>query len=283
MIVSGRLVLDDRVEPGRIEIADGRITAVEHDPAAADGPLIAPGFVDVHVHGWGGHDAMGDTAALDGMARALLRHGVTSFLPSGVSAPLPTLADFAERVRRWMPVAPDDGAAPLGFNLEGPFLADAKRGAHDPAMLVDPADADPADIEPLLDGLRLITIAPERPGALALIAQLHALGVRIALGHSAATLVEARAGYDAGATSTTHLFNGMSGVDHKTPGLAAAALVDDRAYVELIADGEHVDPAIWPLITRTEARRPPPADQRRDPARGHRRRPRARSAGSRSR
>ena len=256
MIVSGRLVLEDRVEPGRIEISDGRITAVEHDPAAADGPLVAPGFVDVHVHGWGGHDAMGDTAALDGMARALLRHGVTSFLPSGVSAPLPALAAFTERVRRWMPVAPHDGAAPLGFNLEGPFLADAKRGAHDPAMLVDPADADPAAIAPLIDGLRLITIAPERPGALALIAQLHALGVRIALGHSAATLLEARAGYDAGATSTTHLFNGMSGVDHRAPGLAAAALVDDRAYVELIADGEHVDPAIWPLVTRTK-----PADR----------------------
>jgi N-acetylglucosamine-6-phosphate deacetylase len=256
VIVSGRLVLDDRVAPGRIEIADGRITAVEHDPAAAEGPLIAPGYVDVHVHGWGGHDAMGDTAALDGMARALLRHGVTSFLPSGVSAPLATLAEFAERVRRWMPLASDDGAAPLGFNLEGPFLADAKRGAHDPAQLRDPADTDPADIEPLLDGLRLITIAPERPGALALIGQLHALGVRIALGHSAATLVEARAGYDAGATSTTHLFNGMSGVDHKMPGLAAAALVEDRAYVELIADGEHVDPAIWPIVTRSK-----PADR----------------------
>jgi N-acetylglucosamine-6-phosphate deacetylase len=256
VIVRGRLVLDDRVEPGRIEVADGRITAVEADPAAAAGPLIAPGFVDVHVHGWGGHDAMGDAAALDGMARALLRHGVTSFLPSAVSAPLPVLAEFAERVRGWMPVAPADGAAPLGFNLEGPFLADAKRGAHDPAQLRDPADVDPAEIEPLLGGLRLITIAPERPGALALIERLHALGVRVSLGHSAATLLEARAGYDAGATSTTHLFNGMTGVDHRAPGLAAAALVDDRAYVELIADGEHVDPAIWPLITRTK-----PADR----------------------
>jgi N-acetylglucosamine-6-phosphate deacetylase len=256
VILSGRLVLEDRVEPGRIETADGRITAVEPDPDASGGSYIAPGFVDVHVHGWGGHDAMGDLAALDGMARALLRHGVTSFLPSGVSAPLGALADFAERVRGWMPVAPEDGAHPLGFNLEGPFLADAKRGAHDPSMLRDPATVDPAEIEPLLDGLRLITIAPERPGALALIERLHGLGVRISLGHSASTLDEARAGYDAGATSTTHLFNGMTGVDHRTPGLAAAALVDDRAYVELIADTEHVDPAIWPLITRTK-----PADR----------------------
>ena len=199
---------------------------------------------------------MGDAAALEGMARALLPHGVTSFLPSAVSAPLAALAEFAERVRRWMPVAPADGAAPLGFNLEGPFLADAMRGAHDPAQLRDPADVAPAEVEPLLDGLRLITIAPERPGALLLIERLQALGVRVSLGHSAATLLEARAGYDAGATSTTHLFNGMSGVDHRSPGLAAAALVDDRAYVEFIADGEHVDPALWPLITRTK-----PADR----------------------
>ncbi len=252
MIVSGRLVLDDRVEPGRVEVADGRIVAVDADPAAAGGPFIAPGFVDVHVHGWGGHDAMGDAAALDGMARALLRHGVTSFLPSAVSAPLADLADFAERVRGWMPVAPADGAAALGFNLEGPFLAAAKCGAHDPAYLRDPAELDPTEIEPLLAGLRLITIAPERPGALALIERLHGLGVRISLGHSAATVVEARAGYDAGATSTTHLFNGMSGVDHKAPGLAAAALADDRVHVELIADGEHVHPAVWPIITRTK-------------------------------
>ncbi len=281
MIVEGRLVLDEAVEPGRIVIEDGVIASVVLDPDVV-GPYIVPGFVDVHVHGWGGHDAMGDLAALDGMARALLRHGVTSFLPTAVSAPLPVLAEFAARVRAWMPAAPADGAAPLGFDLEGPFLADAKRGAHDPGMLRDPAGVDAAEIEPLLDGLRLITIAPERPGALALIARLRAVGVRVALGHSAATLLEARAGYDAGATSTTHLFNGMSGVDHRAPGLAAAALVDDRAYVELIADGEHVDPAIWPIVTRTKPAEPAAAGQRRHPAGWHRRRPgTARRAGDR--
>ena len=148
--VVGRLVLDDRVVPGRITVDDGRIAAVELDDAAArttgeasDGPLIAPGFVDVHVHGWGGHDAMGDVAALDGMARALLRRGVTSFLPTAVSAPLDDLAAFAERVRAWRPVAPADGAEPLGFDLEGPFLAPGRRGAHDPAHLRTPADVPP--------------------------------------------------------------------------------------------------------------------------------------------
>ena len=101
-----------------------------------------------------------------------------------------------------------------------------------------------------------MTVAPELPGALDLIAWLHARGVATSMGHSAATLEEARAGYAAGGSSTTHLFNAMSGVDHRSPGLAVAALTDDDVYVELIADGVHVHPALWPLITRTK-----PADR----------------------
>ena len=165
--VAGRLVLADRVVAGRIAIEDGLISAVETDDAsdpAADAtlPYLAPGFVDVHVHGGGGHDAMGDRAALDGMARHLLRRGVTAFLPTAVTAPLPTLADFAARVRTWLPDAPADGAEPLGFNLEGPFLADARRGAHDPTHLRAPADVARDEIEPLLDGP---PARDDRPGA----------------------------------------------------------------------------------------------------------------------
>jgi len=250
-VVSGRLVLDDRVAAGRLTIEQGRIAAVELDSrAASDEPYIAPGYVDIHVHGWGGHDAMGDRAALEGMARRLLRRGVTSFLPTAVSAPLDELTAFAERVRAWLPNAPVDGAAPLGFNLEGPFLASSRRGAHDVRHLLVPADTPPASLEPLIDGLRLLTIAPELDGATDLIRWLRERSVATSLGHSAATLEEAGAGYAAGASSTTHLFNAMSGVDHRTPGLAVAALLDDRAGVELIADGIHVAPGLWPLITR---------------------------------
>jgi N-acetylglucosamine-6-phosphate deacetylase len=249
----GRLVLNDRVVPGRIVVGDGRIEAVELEEGAADAdalPILAPGFVDLHVHGWGGHSAMGGGDALDGMARALLRRGVTSFLPTAVSAPMPTLAAFAERVRDWLPDAPSDGAAPLGFNLEGPFLAAAKHGAHDPEALRAPADVDAADLAPLRDGLRVITIAPELPGAVELIEDLVGRGVAVALGHSAATVAEARRGYAAGARSTTHLFNAMSGLDHRSPGLALAALLDDAVAVELIADGHHVASDLWPLIAR---------------------------------
>ena len=257
--IAGQLVLAGGVVPGRIAVEDGWIAAVIEDPSdaeAARGPLIAPGFIDVHVHGWGGHDATGDAPALSGMARALLRQGVTSFLPTA-----PTLAEaeiprFADRVRSWMPDAPGDGAEPLGFNLEGPFLAPVRKGAHDPALLRTPAELDPAILDAALEGLRIITIAPELPGALELIGRLVALGIAPSIGHSNATLDEARAGYAAGGRTTTHLFNAMTGVHHRLPGLAVAALTDDAAYVELIADGNHVHPALWPIITRTK-----PADR----------------------
>ena len=252
----GRLVLDDRVAPGRIVVRDGRIAAVELDvgEGALHGPILAPGFVDVHVHGWAGHSAMGDVADLDGMSRRLADQGVTSFLPTAVTAPLTALAAFAERVRRWLPDAPADGAEPLGLNLEGPFLAEARRGAHAPAHLLAPADAPATALEPLLGALRVITIAPELPGALALIGRLASAGVAVSIGHSAASLDEARAGYAAGARTTTHLFNAMTGIDHRAPGVALAALLADDVFVELIADGIHVVPSVWPLVTRLKSR-----------------------------
>jgi len=253
-VVSGRLVLEDRVASGQLSIEDGVIAAVDLDEVEADhGPFIAPGFVDLHVHGWGGHDAMGDPSALDGMARRLLRRGVTSFLPTAVTAPLDTLVAFADRVRAWRPVAPDDGAEPLGFNLEGPFLAAARRGAHDPAALMAPADAPPDVLERLVDQLKVVTIAPELRGATELIGWFRERGVVSSLGHSGASYELTRTGFLAGATSTTHLFNAMTGIDHRAPGVALAALLEADAYVELIADGIHVVPEVWPLIARFKA------------------------------
>jgi N-acetylglucosamine-6-phosphate deacetylase len=251
-MVSGRLILDDRIVAGRVRIQDGFVVAVDEDPAQTGGPLVAPGFIDVHVHGWGGHDALRGPAALDGMARALLRHGVTTFLPTAVTAPLATLRQFAEDVRGWSVAAAADGAEPVGFNLEGPFISGRRAGAHDPALIRSPAEVPRSEIEPLLDGLRLMTIAPELPGALELIAWLRGRSVVVSAGHSAASLAEARAGFAAGASSATHLFNAMSGIDHHAPGLAAAALADDDVYAELIADTLHVDPALWPIVARTK-------------------------------
>jgi N-acetylglucosamine-6-phosphate deacetylase len=115
---------------------------------------------------------------------------------------------------------------------------------------VDPAAVAPDELAPLLDGLRIVTVAPELPGAIELIGRLRAEGVAPSLGHSEASVEEAVAGFAAGAMTTTHLFNAMRGVHHRQPGLAVAALLDDEVFVELIADGIHVHPALWPLITR---------------------------------
>ncbi len=251
-VVRGRLVLADRVAAGRIAVEDGRIAAVELDEAEATGPWITPGFVDVHVHGWGGHDAMGGRDALDGMSQALLRRGVTSFVPTAVTAPIEALLEFGATVHDWMPASPADGADPLGFNLEGPFISPQRVGAQNPAFVRAPADVPFADLEPLFGSFRLTTIAPETLGALDLIRALADRGVWTSLGHSVATAGEASAGYDAGARTTTHLFNAMSGVHQHTPGLATVALARDDVYAEVVFDGHHVDRLLWPLILRTK-------------------------------
>jgi len=248
----GRAVLDDRVVGARIVVANGQIASIERDSNGDAGPYLSPGFVDVHVHGWGGHDAMGDEAALDGMARSLLSHGVTSFVPAAVTSPLELLAAFAERVRGWMPTTPEDGAEPLGFNIEGPCISPEKKGAQNEAFIKLPSAVDRAVLEPMLDGLRIMTVAPEREGAVDLVEWLARAGVNVSLGHSNATADEASRGYAAGARSTTHLFNAMSGVDNHRPGLAVAALTDDEAYVELVADGLHVERSVWPIILRAK-------------------------------
>jgi N-acetylglucosamine-6-phosphate deacetylase len=248
-VISGRIIVDDGEVIGRLHVGDdGRIAAIEPDGLAPVDALVLPSFIDVHVHGWGGHDAMGGSEALSGMARALAARGVTSFLPTSVTASFEKLTVFADSVREWMPGAPADGAEPLGFNMEGPFLAEQKKGAHPADLLRHPEDLDDERLATFVEGLRVITIAPELRGAPALIRQLAARGVRVSLGHSAATVPEARAGYAAGAVTTTHLFNAMSGVVHREPGLALAALLDDDVWVELIADTLHVDPDLWPLI-----------------------------------
>ncbi len=255
MIARGRLVLEDRVAPGRVVAEAGRIARVELDDAESSGPWIMPGFVDVHVHGWGGHDAMGPNGSLDGMARALLPRGVTSFVPTAVTAPIDTLLEFGDRVRRWIQVAPEDGSQPLGFNLEGPFISPQRVGAQNPGFVRAPADVPFREIEPLLatpNMFRLTTIAPETPGALDLIGALAERGTWTSLGHSVATADEAMAGYDAGARATTHLFNAMSGVHQHAPGLAAVALARDDVYTEVVFDGHHVDRLLWALILRAK-------------------------------
>lgn len=237
-----------------VGIVDGRL----HGGVASRGErleedlVLAPGFLDIHIHGAGGASVMDGPEAIRHVARTLAGRGVTSFLPTAVSAPLERLAAFVRDVATVMANPDPAGAAILGANLEGPALDPAHAGAHDPAVLVDPTVVaaafrhDPASWA----AVRVVTLAPERPGGLDLVRLLAARGIVASVGHSGASFRQAIAAYDAGARSTTHLFNAMTGLAHRAPGVALAALLDPRPAVELIADGLHVDAALWPLVRR---------------------------------
>jgi N-acetylglucosamine-6-phosphate deacetylase len=255
-VLEGSLVLDDAVATGRLEIDGEHITAVTRDDSSAPmaGPFICSGFVDIHVHGWGGHDGAAGDIELDRMARALIQRGITSFLPTAETSSVGSLEAFVASVDRIGTDFRPNRAELLGFNSEGPFISPRRAGAQNPVYIRTPSEADVERIEELLSRARVVTVAPELEGAIGLIRRLARSGVVVSLGHSDATAAQAVKGFDAGARSTTHLFNAMSGLDHHAPGLAAVGLTRDDVFVELIADGLHVDPVLWPIVRRTKNR-----------------------------
>ena len=245
-IVTPSGVLDE----GWLEIDEGRITAVRTGPVpdgASDlgGGWLLPGFVDVHVHGGGGFDVTQSRDAMIGTADFHLRHGTTRMLVSLMTAPVDTLCEQLE----WVHGLTSSGRV-LGAHLEGPFLSAARCGAQNHEHLLDP---DPLVLAKLLDAahgcLRTMTIAPELPGALELIRDVAAAGVIAAVGHTAATYAEATAGFEAGASLATHLFNAMGPLSHREPGAAVAAL-DAGVVVEMINDGVHVHDALTRLVAQ---------------------------------
>lgn len=256
-----RLVMADEVfEYPRIEIAaDGTIAAIEAGEPCGEETTLTAAFFDVHVHGAAGQDVMEGTAAAVAKVGAFLAtRGVANFLATTVTAPmertlraLEAIADAIERGDESV------GARPVGIHLEGPFLSHAKRGVHPPADLQQPSVELFRRMQEAARGhIRLITIAPEVPGALELIAYASARGTRVSLGHSDATTAEARAGIEAGAASATHTFNAMRRLDHREPGICGVTLDAEELYAELICDGIHVAPEfvrLW-LKAKGEAR-----------------------------
>jgi len=211
---------------------------------------VAPGLIDLHVHGSGGHDSLDATPeALHGMARFFARHGVTGYLATTPAAPSADIAQAIENVARTP--QPEDGAQHLGLHLEGPYLNPEHKGAQPAEQLRDP---DPAEYAPWLTSevMRLITVAPERPGALALIEHGVAQGVEFAVGHSAASYEEVLAAADRGLRQAAHTFNAMLGLHHRRPGAAGAVLADDRIYAQIIVDGVHVHPALVKILVRAK-------------------------------
>ncbi|SHH40761.1 N-acetylglucosamine-6-phosphate deacetylase [Jatrophihabitans endophyticus] len=233
-------LVGDRLLPGDVAVADGRVEAVGLAPAGATG-IAAPGLVDVQVNGYAGVDvAAADAAELATLHRALARDGVTSFVPTLITGDPDATVAAAERLAA-LDETTDRGARSLGTHLEGPWLAPERLGTHPAAHRCDP---DAAGVERLVAGHRvvLVTLAPELLGALDAVRRLTAHGVVVLLGHSAATADAARAGFAAGARGVTHLFNAMEPLRGREPGLAGVALTRPDVVVGLVADGHHVAP-----------------------------------------
>jgi N-acetylglucosamine-6-phosphate deacetylase len=220
------------------------------------GKVLAPGFIDIHVHGGSGHDVMEpDASALAAIERGMFKHGVTSYLPTTVTAPLPdtlrSLEHLGKAIRRG-DSAPGR-SRPLGIHLEGPFISHAKRGVHPPANLLPPSPQMLRRFHEASEGtIRMLTIAPELEGAGATIAEAVSLNILGSLGHSNATFAEAQAGIEAGARHATHTFNAMRPLDHREPGILGAVLSNDRITADLIADGLHVAPDVIKLFLRAK-------------------------------
>jgi N-acetylglucosamine-6-phosphate deacetylase len=254
MLLTAAAVLtgSEVLRPGWIEVSVGSIAAVgagtperpaDHDLGAV---TVVPGFVDTHVHGGGGgsFSIAAQTAAAVALHR---RHGTTSLVASLVTeAPadlLRQVSDLAEQVR--------DGLI-AGVHLEGPWLAAERCGAHSPQLLRDP---DPEELRTVFDAgggtIRMVTLAPERTGGLDAIRRVVDAGAVAAVGHTEATYAQARAAIEAGATVGTHLFNAMRPIHHREPGPVIALLEDPRVTVEMIADGVHVEAALYRHVTRS--------------------------------
>jgi N-acetylglucosamine-6-phosphate deacetylase len=247
------------VEGGRIA---ARLGAAEAPPAGAErvdlaGRVLAPGFLDVHYHGELvlGTPAEG-AAALAATARTLLAGGVTGFLPTTVAWPEPELLARVGALAEACAATPSDGAAPLGLHLEGPWIAADAAGAQPPGGIRSCQAHEAERVLERAHGLvRMVTFAPELPGAANLLAQLGRRGVVAALGHSQADAEQVAAAVAGGACHVTHLWNAMSGIHHRAPGLAGAALADDRLTCDLICDGVHVHPLAVRLAARAKRER----------------------------
>jgi N-acetylglucosamine-6-phosphate deacetylase len=222
--------------------------------------LIAPGYIDLHVHGGAGFDVMDDTPdALSAVERLLARHGVTSYCPTTVSAPmdatlrgLERLADAIESRQRDSASA-QGRACPLGIHLEGPFISHARRGVHPHAHLLTPKRETFERFWQAARGhIRLMTIAPELDGAVEVITEAARRGVCVSLGHSDADFEATERGVVAGARHATHTFNAMRPLEHRSPGILGAVLTDGRLSADIIADGVHLAPAIVKLFAHAK-------------------------------
>ncbi|KEY60612.1 N-acetylglucosamine-6-phosphate deacetylase [Serratia sp. DD3] len=256
VLLRARRVLTDHgwLDDHQLRIEGGIITTIEPIPinvTRRDAELLCPAYIDLHVHGGAGLDVMDDKpGVLDKLALYKASEGVGYWLPTTVTAPLVEIENILRRIAHYRH-SDNAGAVILGSYLEGPYFTPHNRGAH-PAELF--RELDITELDRLIDishnTLRVVALAAEKPGALAAIKHLKSRGIRVMLGHSAATYDQTMSAFSAGADGLVHCFNGMSGLHHRDPGMVGAGLTDKQAWLELIADGHHLHPAVMDITCR---------------------------------
>lgn len=260
-IVNGTLVTESSLVPratiqiknGKIERISGFQAGVSRDAVKVDvgGAYVSPGFIDLHVHGTGGYDSTDATRmALSGLREAMLPYGVTTVVPTLLSSPANLTHAFLNAVRSEASVH-ETGAKIVGAHLEGPFLSASERGVHLEENLRAPSVA---VFNEFADGYRghikIMTLAPELDGALAVIRECKSASIVASIGHTNATYSEATAAIQAGVSHSTHTFNAMSKLEARDPGTVGAVLSSDTVYAEVIADGIHVHPSNVHLLIK---------------------------------
>lgn len=235
-----------------LEMGDALSPRPGEEVLDAPGALLSPGFIDVHIHGIAGCDTMRGEADVRAMARSVAAHGVTGFLPTTMSASFKDIRAALEGVGAAM--SGTDGARVLGCHLEGPYLNRARQGAQPPQFIVAPILDEYRRLTSGLEhAVKLLTLAPEVPGALELMDVLRDK-VRLSAGHTDATCEQIGEAAAHGLTHITHMFNGMTALNHRAPGVPGAALIDDRLSVELIADLMHLHRTTLELCYRAKGR-----------------------------
>jgi N-acetylglucosamine-6-phosphate deacetylase len=249
------------VEGGRIAEVSSRSTKdIPSGTSIVDfgDATLAPGFLDIHIHGGAGVDLMRDAPSdLPRLGRFLATHGVTAYFPTTVAAPLDATCGALEKLADAIEAPPANGdsvqAQPLGIHLEGPFLSHKRRGVHPPENLVTPTVAVFDRLWKAARGhVSVLTIAPELPGAMEVIAEAARRNVLVSIGHSDADMPVAQAGIKAGARHATHTFNAMRPLDHREPGIVGEVLSNDHITADMIVDGIHVDPAVVELFLKAK-------------------------------
>nr|WP_307991347.1 N-acetylglucosamine-6-phosphate deacetylase [uncultured Niameybacter sp.] len=261
-IVNGKILFDGQIIEGKALLFEQKIVGivelsevpVDAEKIDANGHYVAPGFIDLHIHGYDTKDTMdGTKEAIQTIAKGIAKNGVTSFLPTTMTMSKEEIITALEACRA-VKAEGSQGSEVLGVHMEGPYINEAFKGAQNGKYIQEPNADAVKFVKDYQDIVKLITIAPEVEGAKTFIEEIsNTTNITLSMGHTKADFDQAMEGIEAGITHTTHLFNAMTPLHHRNPGVVGAALASEKVSCEMICDTIHVNPGLYPLVIKAKA------------------------------